>query len=333
MSPNPAHQETAAPPPRRRKLRWMLLVRRVHMYAGLALLPWLLVYGFSALLFNHPTWLSDRELRSIGAEAFRGTAFDEIAPVDELAERVLAAVGAELEKGPPSFEFDAPLGKSSAPALEAPAPPTLGAIEGAHLRGDVVIDINRKGSRDRLFIDPSGPAALDYTTFAQPRSAADKAPDPFKDARSLELDFIDTEGLLADMPHVIESADIADGEASVRGLPDLRFDFRADGELWHGEYDLGRQRFQAERADEAFDESAARSLFARLHKTHQYAATFDSTWLWSAFVDALGMLLIFWSSSGLLMWWQLRRARKAGLVLLAVTLAIAIPLVLAIAAR
>lgn len=128
-------------------------------------------------------------------------------------------------------------------------------------------------------------------------------------------------------------ADIADGAGSIRGLPDLRFDFEADGQPWHGEFDLGRKRFRAERADEAFDESAARSLFARLHKTHDYAATLDSTWLWSAFVDALAALLLFWSSSGLVMWWQLHKARKAGLVVLGVTLAIDVPLVLAIAAR
>ena len=31
-------------------MRW---TRRVHMYAGLFMLPWVLMYGTSALFFNH----------------------------------------------------------------------------------------------------------------------------------------------------------------------------------------------------------------------------------------------------------------------------------------
>lgn len=38
--------------------RFMKLVRRTHMYTGLILLPWVLLFGASGVLFNHPTWLS-----------------------------------------------------------------------------------------------------------------------------------------------------------------------------------------------------------------------------------------------------------------------------------
>lgn len=33
-------------------------IRRTHLYLGLALLPWLLVYGVSSLLLSHPTWFA-----------------------------------------------------------------------------------------------------------------------------------------------------------------------------------------------------------------------------------------------------------------------------------
>ena len=40
-------------------------VRRVHLYLGLILIPWLFLYGVTALLFNHGMWLTDREDVSI----------------------------------------------------------------------------------------------------------------------------------------------------------------------------------------------------------------------------------------------------------------------------
>ena len=46
------------PSPRTKPRSWwprqLKIVRRVHMYAGLLLLPWLLFFGISGLSFNHP---------------------------------------------------------------------------------------------------------------------------------------------------------------------------------------------------------------------------------------------------------------------------------------
>jgi hypothetical protein len=33
-----------------------LLFRRLHLYLGLALLPWFVIYGVSSLAFSHPAW-------------------------------------------------------------------------------------------------------------------------------------------------------------------------------------------------------------------------------------------------------------------------------------
>jgi hypothetical protein len=35
----------------------LLVVRRVHVYLGIFLLPWFVMFGVSSLLFNHPGWL------------------------------------------------------------------------------------------------------------------------------------------------------------------------------------------------------------------------------------------------------------------------------------
>ena len=61
----PAHPpEDVAPSPtrarRRPRGRWlaklMKLVRRVHMYTGLLMFPWVLLFGLSGMLFNHPNF-------------------------------------------------------------------------------------------------------------------------------------------------------------------------------------------------------------------------------------------------------------------------------------
>jgi hypothetical protein len=36
----------------------MKIVRRTHMYAGLFMAPWVAMYGFSGLIFNHGNWFA-----------------------------------------------------------------------------------------------------------------------------------------------------------------------------------------------------------------------------------------------------------------------------------
>jgi len=321
--------DTPAKSPKR-KFLWLLLIRRIHLYSGLALLPWVCIYGFSALLFNHPTWLSDRSVSSLDAADFGSSAFTSLAAPEDLAKTVLQAVRDKLAEEPEDpYSFGAPGLKSA--RIATPAPPTLSAPEEAHFRGQIRLDVKRPGARDSILFDPTGPAATRYTTPARTKTAPVR--DPFQDVSNLDVELVDSDALMADLPGILKAAGMEGGEVSLRGLPDLRFEFLVDGELWHGNYDLERSRFSAEPADEVFDRYAARNLFKRLHKTSVRPPTRDSRWLWATFVDALGVLLLFWSGSGLAMWWQLRRARKPGLIILAITLGIAIPLVLALASN
>ncbi len=36
----------------------MKIMRRTHLYAGLFLAPWVAMYGFSGLIFNHGNWFA-----------------------------------------------------------------------------------------------------------------------------------------------------------------------------------------------------------------------------------------------------------------------------------
>ncbi|HVJ88034.1 MAG TPA: hypothetical protein VM452_20385, partial [Caulifigura sp.] len=47
--------------------RMMRVVRRVHLYSGLFLFPWVMLYGVTALLFNHPGAMPDVPIEHLAA--------------------------------------------------------------------------------------------------------------------------------------------------------------------------------------------------------------------------------------------------------------------------
>src|SRR5262245_19068501 len=49
-------------------LRWL---RRIHLYSGLLLFPWILFFGVSGLLFNHPNVGEDVSSQRLSAERLR----------------------------------------------------------------------------------------------------------------------------------------------------------------------------------------------------------------------------------------------------------------------
>jgi len=59
-----------------------------------------------------------------------------------------------------------------------------------------------------------------------------------------------------------------------------------------------------------------RSYLLRLHTTQGYSGIYEARWFWAMIVDAMSFVMIFWAVSGLLMWWQIKRLRKAGWVVI-----------------
>ncbi len=79
---------------RNRYNRAMRLVRRAHLYAGLFMVPWVFLYGGTALLFNHPWAFPDQELRTIAPADVAGTPLADFPPPRVLAGRVVEAINA-----------------------------------------------------------------------------------------------------------------------------------------------------------------------------------------------------------------------------------------------
>jgi hypothetical protein len=89
----------------------MVVIRRAHLYAGLLMLPWVLLYGVTGILFNHPTWFSDQTIYGFDAEQMKGTELERLVTPEEIARSVVAAVSAKtgasyqlVERGGARFE-------------------------------------------------------------------------------------------------------------------------------------------------------------------------------------------------------------------------------------
>lgn len=90
------HREPAMKPgTRARYNRLMRTVRRVHLYAGLIMTPWVFLYGVTACLFNHPALFPDQEIHQIGPATLAGTGLDRFPSAEEIAGQVVRALNAD----------------------------------------------------------------------------------------------------------------------------------------------------------------------------------------------------------------------------------------------
>lgn len=82
----------------------MKLLRRIHLYAGLLMLPWVLLYGFTALLFNHSTFFpaADTQIHRFRTVSEPG---HELPAPAQLAELVVAQLNEKLASGDTSTSY------------------------------------------------------------------------------------------------------------------------------------------------------------------------------------------------------------------------------------
>lgn len=77
------------------KSRVSLLVRRTHLYLGLVLLPFVALYGVTALMFNHASWFHPIEERALDRETIANSALMELTRDPVATARALVPAGIE----------------------------------------------------------------------------------------------------------------------------------------------------------------------------------------------------------------------------------------------
>lgn len=323
----PAPQPFAARRPLRKRV--MHAVRRAHLYFGLFLLPWAVLYGATGFLFNHPTAFSDAPTTSFGAGELADTPMESPPAPAEVAGQVVAALNARAKDGasyslvePETakwtrdfafatvkadgqevsvlFDVTKPGGtvrsKQAAPPAKAeePAPFAITGAKGGSPKG------GGKGGRGE-----KGGGKGEATTHAHAPGA-------------LQLDSPLHERVKAAAPVVLERTGFPAGEVTVSSVPDLSFQMSDGAKVWRVTYNALAGTVGGSPADATPppDELSTRRFLTRLHMAHGFPGSTNAKWFWAVVVDAMAFVMVFWGVSGIFMWWQLKATRKLGLLIL-----------------
>ncbi len=299
----------------RRPLRWL---RRTHLYLGLCLLPWTLLYAVTAFLFNHPGVFSDVPLVFFGQESTRGTPLEKPLNPAVLAQQVVDALN-RLQHPAQPYE------RTTTTPARFNREFAFATVAGENQSIGILIDVANGGGTIRASPKPvqeeSEPAP--FATGAGPSTPAiareagrsRTGPEPSRPT-GLMLANPFHERMKAAIPRLLAQNGFADGEITVTSVPDLVFDMRADGKQWTVTFNSMTGAVSGKPAKVATEVFSPRRFLLRLHLAHGFPGGLGARWFWALVVDVTALVLVFWCASGLIMWWQIKSTRLLGLCLL-----------------
>jgi hypothetical protein len=285
------------------------------MFTGLFMIPWVLIYGLSALVFNHRAWFFPtrtppamtqlRETRDIPEAFWAASPLAAVESSESLARSFLAA---NKDAGPVGESGRWRLAPDAAPRFTR----TLvlaGRDNGQNV--ELQLDLNQHAGTIQWLapaVEQSRPA---------PVSAAETR--RFKPRGAFVLDQAWLQSLGAVLGPLNPATNTAPESLRVRNAPELVFAAEADGRNWNVRCNLTTGEVVAREAGKGGSVvSDTAGFITRLHRTRGYPADADGSirWWWAVIVDATAFLMLLWGASGLLMWWQMKGQRKWGAVTL-----------------
>ena len=312
-----------APRPAGRPLhkRLMHLIRRGHLYLGLFLFPWAILYGVTAFLFNHPTAFSDQPTTTFGKDALAGTPLESLPPLAEMAEQVVKRLN---EKQSPAVPYTLGVGEVKYNREFA-----FATVKAEGQTVSVLIDVKNGGGTVRSAADkpkaeppPKAPFAVGSAGPAGGRGGRGgggppREGGPARAGDGIKLDDPLHERVKAAVPVVLERTGFPSGEVTVTSVPELMFPVEADGQTWTATYNpMTGAVGGAPAGVKPETELGWRRFLLRLHTAHGYPGKQNARWFWAVIVDVMAGVMCFWGLSGLLMWWQIKATRKLGAVIL-----------------
>lgn len=299
--------------------RVMHAVRRLHLYLGLLLFPWAILYGVTAFLFNHPAAFADQPTATFGPAATAGTPLEGAPGPTAVAAQVVAGLNGSQTPAPPyKLAGEARYGRDFAFATVK--------TDGQSV--SVLYDVKYGGGTVRMTPTVPEPATPEKAPFATggttarpggekagkgPRGTAAPAA-----GEAVKLPEPMHERFKAAVPTILERTGFAAGEVTVTSVPEVVFPVEAGGRVWAATYNPMTGTVTGVPADSASPppELSWRRFLLRLHTAHGYPGEQNAKWYWAVIVDVTAGTMCFWGLSGLLMWWQVKGTRKLGAVVL-----------------
>ncbi|MEO0479424.1 MAG: hypothetical protein AAF196_08085 [Planctomycetota bacterium] len=272
-------------------MKTMKAVRRVHLYAGLALCPFVLLFGVSAFLFNHPTSFRDDVLRH-GSELTEGTVFDPAA-----AEAIAQQVHAALE----ASDF----GGEAVPELAR-----VSDGEPAEFGRTGRIVVETESTRHSLRLRNGAGGAFEVRSEIEPDVGQEReGPQRVQVelGRDLESEFEQS------AHEVARRANLEESSVELERLPTIRFALTVDGVEHTADFDPKSQTVTLRPTSEA-EAPGWRRMLTRMHTAHGYPDEPNARFVWAVLVDIVAFAMVGFGLSGLAMWWQMKKLRRQGAV-------------------
>jgi len=267
----------------------------------------------SGFLFNHPTAFSDSPAVYFDRNDLKGTELENPPPLSEFVDQLIELLNAHSASNETWTVGNAPIAYSQ--------------------NGTFFATVNA-GTRTFFFVyDPntqSGSIREDTTERTAEATAPFDTSVLFKEERPSVETKTGDRGALDDLqsiverinraaPTILQRKGLPAETASVEDGPDIKFSvIAADGE-WSASYNPIAKHVSGTKGKPASTLSW-RSFLLSLHLSHQYPNERNTGWVWTLGVDAMALTLCFWGMSGVVMWWQVKATRRAGGIVLVVSL-------------
>jgi hypothetical protein len=287
------------------------LLRRTHLYCGLLMLPWAVMYGVTAFLFNHPTAFSDQPYVEFSRETLADTPMATPPTPAEVAEQVVIALRANAQPGA-SYTLVEP-------------------EQACYTREFAFAVVRLDGQEINVLIDATGAGGSVRSREVPVEKPVEEAPfgrsGYSKPGRPLRRDQVPLlpnalhERVKEAIPAILERTGFPSGEVTVTSVPDLSFLMDAEGKRWRVTFNALTGAVAGRLLDDEPPppKTSTRNFLLRLHTAHGYPYQHGSRWIWAVVVDVMAIVLVFWGLSGLAMWWQLRALRRSGAIVLALS--------------
>lgn len=273
------------------------LIRRVHLYSGIFMLPWVLLYGFTGWFFNHPGYFTGDQVTTFQASDVADGQLASLPQPNAIASKIVDELNIE------SFLVDGP---------EIKLTDARAAEYSSYLRFSVSAD----GAQHDVEIDPVSGSGQVRTTFrneSETEVVADELPsNPLQNVASVIVPENAMTKAQEVTPQVLTDLGLPSGTASPgRRSANLTFSAEVDGVPCIVTCNLGNGSVTALRED-AKPEIETKSFLQRLHLARMYSPHWNVRWFWALMVDLMFLSMVFWGVSGILMWWQIKRTRLWG---------------------
>ena len=295
------------PAPRRKKKAWnacMKLVRRVHLYSGIFMFPFVLLYGVTGWLFNHPSYFTGDETTALVASEVADGKLGELTAPNLIATEIVAAINKNLSSAGDADD-----------ATDAPQV-VLTDVREPQYSGFMSFNVRGENGTHSITLDPStgdGEVRTRPQSDTEREQAAQRKQDnPLHTVRKVQIEHNAVAEAKEVLPAALKQLGLdGDKVESGRRSPSLSFSADVDGVPTIINCNLGNGEILAVRED-ALPETKTKNFLQRLHLSRRYSPHFNIQWFWALLVDGMVLSMVFWGLSGMIMWWQIKRTRLLG---------------------